>query len=288
MISKDKNYQLIIGRHCPFQSPDYLSGAVKEVLNYGANALMVYLGAPQNTHRKPLIDLKVPEFHKTLAENNFDINNLIIHGPYVVNLANNSKEEMFNWSVQFLQKELTRMEEIGLKTIVIHPGSAINNPTEEALLQIAKGINLILEKNSKVRIALETMCGRGSEVGKDFQQLKYIIDRVKKKERIGVCWDTCHLYSVGYNIKNNLEEVIKEFEKIIGLDKLWVIHVNDSLGELGSKVDRHENIGYGKIGLEALKKIVWHPKLNGVIKILETPRKREEFKEEIRLLKEKS
>jgi deoxyribonuclease-4 len=172
MISKDKNYQLIIGRHCPFQSPDYLSGAVKEVLNYGANALMVYLGAPQNTHRKPLIDLKVPEFHKTLAENNFDINNLIIHGPYVVNLANNSKEEMFNWSVQFLQKELTRMEEIGLKTIVIHPGSAINNPTEEALLQIAKGINLILEKNSKVRIALETMCGRGSEVGKDFQQLK--------------------------------------------------------------------------------------------------------------------
>lgn len=285
MVSSDKKYQLIIGRHCLFKTPDYLSGAVEESLVYGANALMVYLGAPQNTHRKPLTELKIPEFHETLKKNNFDINNVIIHGPYVVNLANDSKEKMFNWSVEFLQKELARMEEIGLKTIVIHPGSAVNTPVENSLLQIAKGIDLILTKSSKVRIALETMCGRGSEVGKDFQQLKYIIDNVKEKERVGICWDTCHLYSAGYDIKNNLEEVIEDFEKIIGLEKLWVIHVNDSLGELGSKIDRHENIGYGKIGLEALKKLVWHPKLNGIIKLLETPRKREDFQKEIKILK---
>jgi deoxyribonuclease-4 len=115
--------------------------------------------------------------------------------------------------------------------------------------------------------------------------LKYIIDRVERKERVGVCWDTCHLYTAGYDIKNNLEAVIKEFEEKIGLKKLWVIHVNDSLNELGAKIDRHENIGYGKIGFEALKRIVYHPKFDGKIKLLETPRKREEFQEEIRLLK---
>ncbi|WNE40427.1 MAG: putative endonuclease 4 [Mycoplasmataceae bacterium] len=280
-----RNYELIIGRHCSFQAPDYLSGAVEESLIYGANALMVYLGAPQNTRRKPLIELKIPEFHETLKKNNFSINNVVVHGPYIVNLSNASKEEMFNWSVEFFQKELAQMEEIGLKTIVIHPGSAVNTPIETSLVQLAKGIDLILAKSSKVSIALETMCGRGSEIGKDFQQLKYIIDNVKEKERVGICWDTCHLYSAGYDIKNNFEKVIEEFEKVIGLDKLLIIHINDSLGDLGSKVDRHENIGYGKIGLEAIKKIIWHPKLNGVIKILETPRKREEFKEEIRILK---
>lgn len=177
------------------------------------------------------------------------------------------------------------MEEIGLKTLVLHPGSAVNTPTEEALTQVVKGINLVLEKSSAVRIALETMCGRGSEVGINFEQLKYIIDRVERKERVGVCWDTCHLYTAGYDIKNNLEAVIKEFEEKIGLKKLWVIHVNDSLNELGAKIDRHENIGYGKIGFEALKRIVYHPKFDGKIKLLETPRKREEFQEEIRLLK---
>ena len=254
--TNNKKYQLIIGRHCLFKSPNYLPGAVKEAVSYGANALMIYLGAPQNTRRRPLTELKIPEFKKTLDQNNIEIDNVIVHGPYVVNLANTSREEIFHWSVEFLKKEVARMEEIGLKTIILHPGSAVDTPIEEALSQVVKGINLILEKNSTVRIALETMCGRGSEVGINFEQLKYIMDEIEQKDRVGVCWDTCHLYTAGYDLKNNLEGVIKEFDQKIGLDKLWAIHVNDSTQELGAKIDRHENIGYGSIGFETLQKIV--------------------------------
>jgi len=186
-ITNNKKYKLVIGRHCLVKSPHFLPGAVKEAVSYGSNALMIYLGAPQNARRRPLNELKMPEFKKTLAENNIDINNVIVHGPYVLNMANVSREEIFLWSAEFLKKELARMEEIGLKTIVIHPGSAVNTPTNDALSQVAKGINLALKKNSTVRIALETMCGRGSEVGINFEQLKYIIDRVEQKERVGIC-----------------------------------------------------------------------------------------------------
>ncbi|CFW92851.1 type IV apurinic/apyrimidinic endonuclease [endosymbiont DhMRE of Dentiscutata heterogama] len=282
------NYKLIIGRHCPFKAPNYLLGAVKEALSYGSNAVMIYLGAPQNTRRRPLTELKIPEFRQILAENNIDIDNVIVHGPYVVNLANPARAEIFHWSTEFLKKEVARMEAIGLKTLILHPGSAVDAPINEALSQVAKGINLVLQSSSQVRVVLETMCGRGSEVGVNFEQLKYIIDRVEQKGRVGICWDTCHLYTAGYDIKDNLEAVIKEFDQKIGLEKLWVIHINDSAQELGAKVDRHENIGYGNIGLKALKKIVWHPKLNGIPKILETPRRREDFVEEIKILKEKN
>ena len=281
----NKNYQLIIGRHCLFKSPNYLPGAVKEAVSYGANALMIYLGAPQNTRRRPLTELKVPEFKKLLVENKMNINNIIVHGPYVLNMANTAREDIFSWSVDFLKKEIARMEKIGLKTVILHPGSAVDTPVNEALSQLAKGINLVLENTSNVRIALETMCGRGSEIGVNFDQLKYIIDRIEQKDRIGVCWDTCHLYTAGYDVKNNLEAVVKEFDQKIGLEKLWAIHVNDSSQELGAKVDRHENIGHGNIGFETLKKIIWHPKFNGIPKLLETPRKREDFSEEIRILK---
>ena len=221
-------------------------------------------------------------------ENNIDINNVVVHGPYLVNLANTSNEKIFHWSVEFLKKEVFRMEEVGLKTIVIHPGSALKAEPENSLLQIAKGLNEVLKETSNMRIALETTCGRGGETGATFEQLKSIIDNVEQKERVGVCWDTCHLYAAGYDIKDKLEEVIKEFSEKIGLDKLWVIHVNDSIFGLGKKMDRHENIGHGKIGLEALKKIVWHPKLNGVIKLLETPRTKEIYREEIKILKKTS
>ncbi|CAG8756016.1 1864_t:CDS:2, partial [Ambispora leptoticha] len=204
--------------------PNYLLGAVKEAASYGANALMVYLGAPQNSDRRPVSELKVPQFKQFLVENKIDIDNVIVHGPYQMNLAREPGSDVFDFSVEFFQKEIARMEEIGLKTIVIHPGSALSRPVKEALENIVKGIDLSLKENSTVRIALETMCGRGSEIGANFEQLKYIIDRVEQKERV-------------------------------------VIHVNDSLQELGTKLDRHENIGY------------------------ETPRKREDFSEEIRNLK---
>ena len=246
---------------------------------------MIYLGAPQNSFRQPLNVLKIPEFKQTLKENNIDINNVIVHGSYLINLANTIKKETFNFSVKFLQEEIQRMQKIGLKTLILHPGSYLTATKEEGLTQIAQGLNSVLTENSEVKISLETMSGKGKELGTTFEQLKFIIDKVNFKEKIGVCWDTCHLYSAGYDIKNNLGQVIDEFDRIIGLEKLWVIHINDSLHKLGAKKDRHENIGYGQIGLLALKKIIHHQKLNGVVKLLETPR-RQNFQTEIKVLKE--
>lgn len=282
-----KKYNLIIGRHCLSREPSYLPGAVEEAASYGANSLMIYLGAPQNSFRQPLDILKVSEFKQELKENNIDINNVIVHGSYLINLANTIKKETFDFSVKFLQEEIERMEEIGLKTLVLHPGSCLTATKEEGLTQIARGINLVLTEDSKIRIALETMSGKGSELGATFEQLKLIINEVNFPEKIGVCWDTCHLYDAGHDIKDNLERVIEEFNEIIGLEKLWVIHVNDSARPdklKKKKKDSHENIGYGEIGLQALKKIVHHPKFNGVVKILETPR-RQEFQTEIKRLK---
>jgi deoxyribonuclease-4 len=283
--ANNSEYRLIIGRHVPVKSPRFLLGAVEETVSYEANALAIFVGSPQKSERQSVNRLKISEFKNALKKSKIDINNVVVHGPYIFNLANALNKENFQWSVKFLKKELTRMAEIGLKTIVLHPGSAVKTPTEKALDQVAYGINLILAETSGVRIALETMSGKGSEVGKTFQELKYIMSKIEKKERIGVCWDTCHLYSAGYDIKNNLEAVISEFEEKIGLNKLWVIHINDSVASLGERKDRHENIGYGKIGWKALQKIVWHPKFNGIVKLLETPREREDYKEEIRKLK---
>ncbi|CAI2181908.1 20052_t:CDS:2 [Funneliformis geosporum] len=192
---------------------NYLVGAVKEAVSYESNALMIYLGVPQNArYRVALTELKIPEFKRILVENKIDIDNVIVHGPYVLNMANVAREDIFSWSVEFLKKEIDRMDKIGLKTIVLHPGSAVDTPVNDALSQLAKGINLVLQANSTVRIALETMCGRGSEIGVNFEQLKRIIDKIEQKERI-------------------------------------VIHVNDSSQELGAKIDRHENIGFGNIEL---------------------------------------
>jgi len=247
---------------------------------------MIYLGAPQNSFRQPLNVLKIPEFKQVLKENNIDISNVIVHGSYLINLANTIKKDTFNFSVKFLQEEIQRMQKIGLKTLILHPGSYLTATEEEGLTKIAQGLNLVLTENSEIKIALETMSGKGKELGTTFEQLKFIIDKVNFKGKIGVCWDTCHLDSAGYAIKNNLEQAIEEFDRVIGLEKLWVIHINDSLHELGAKKDRHENIGYGKIDLPALKKIVHHQKLDGVIKLLETPRSKEYYREEIKMLKE--
>ncbi|CAG8811274.1 18276_t:CDS:2, partial [Racocetra persica] len=177
---------------------------VQEAVRYGANALMIYLGAPQNSNRRKLSELKIPEFHQALRENNIDINNVIVHAPYLLNLGNTTNEKIFNFSVAFLQKEMARMNEIGLKTIILHPGSALNSSPEKAIAQVTKGLNLVLQTNPNVRIALETMCQRSGEIGGTFAQLQAIIQQVDQPARVGVCWDTCHLYTAGYDIKNNL------------------------------------------------------------------------------------
>ncbi|WP_368486527.1 deoxyribonuclease IV [Spiroplasma sp. DGKH1] len=267
-----KDYNLIIGSHVSMNKQDnYLLGALNESLNNGANALMIYTGPPQNTIRVDVKNFFIPEFHQQLKANNLSIDNVIIHAPYIINLANSFKKETFEIAVEFLKKEITRADEIGIKTIVLHPGSAVGAEEQVGLDRIVEGLNLVLTADQKALVALETMAGKGSELGVNFTQLKYIIDNVKLKDKLGVCWDTCHLHDSGYQLGEHLDAIIDEFDQLIGLDRLLCLHINDSKNPLNAQKDRHENIGYGYLGFDNLLKIIYHPRLNNMVKILETP-----------------
>lgn len=265
------NNKLIIGSHVSMKAPKYLLGALEEALSYNANAFMFYTGAPQNTIRKPTKDLFIKDFIKQLITNNIDINHVIVHAPYIINLANSINNHTYQLAVDFLQQEIIRCQDIGIKTLVLHPGSAVGALPQIALEQIVKGLNAACLPEQTVRIALETMSGKGSEVGTNFEQLQYIINNVKKPELIGVCWDTCHLSDAGYDLNNNLEQIITEFDQLIGLDKLLVIHINDSKNPINAHKDRHANLGMGYLGFQTLINIIYHPLLFDKIKILETP-----------------
>lgn len=266
------SYNLLIGAHVSMnQKNQYLIGALQEAVSYNANCFMIFTGPPLSSLRKPVEDFKIEQFNDLVKQYNIDLNNLIIHAPYIVNLANYTNLSSFNFSISFLKVEVQRAEKIGIKTIVLHPGSGINGADNLALNQVAKGLNEILKTSTNVRIALETMAGKGNEVGINFDQLKYIIDQVEVKDKIGVCWDTCHMHDAGYDFKSNLDNIIAEFEQKIGLDKLLVMHINDSKNIIGARKDRHQNIGYGEIGFETLLNIIYHPKFNNIVKILETP-----------------
>ncbi len=267
-----KDYNLIIGSHVSMnKQQDYLLGALTESLNNDANAMMIYTGPPQNTIRVSTDHFFISEFYQQLAVQHFSIDNVIIHAPYIINLGNTTNPSTFEIAVEFLKKEIIRADEMGIKTIVLHPGSAVGAPEQVGLDRIVEGLNLVLSPNQKAKIALETMAGKGSELGTTFEQLKYIIDNVKLKDKIGVCWDTCHMYDAGYQFKEDLDDIINQFDQLIGLDRLLCLHINDSKNPLNAHKDRHENIGYGYLGFETILKIIYHPKLNGMIKILETP-----------------
>lgn len=266
-----KNNKLIIGSHVSMKAPKYLLGTLEEALSYNANAFMFYTGAPQNTIRKPTKDLFIKDFTKQLVAKNIDINNVIVHAPYIINLANSINDRTYQLAVDFLQQEIIRCQDIGIKNLVLHPGSAVGALPEVALDQIVKGLNAACLPEQTVKIALETMSGKGSEVGANFEQLQYIINNVKKPELIGVCWDTCHLSDAGYDLHNKLEQIIKQFDQLIGLHKLLVIHINDSKNPINSHKDRHANLGMGYLGFQTLINIIYHPLLLNKVKILETP-----------------
>ena len=278
---------LIIGSHVGFNKKDGLLGSLEEALSYGANTFMFYTGAPQNTIRYPIDKTVTIQAIKKMRENNIDINNIIVHAPYIVNLANNKEEDKYNFSINFLKQEIDRCAEIGIKYMVLHPGSHIGLGVDVAIKNIINGLNIIL-KDSKTTILLETMAGKGTEVGKSFQEIKQIIDGIDNKEKIGVCLDTCHLNDAGYNL-SKFNDVLNEFDKIIGLDAIKCIHINDSKNSLGSHKDRHENIGYGTIGFDILLSIIYNEKLENIPKILETPYINEKapYKEEIEMIRNK-
>ncbi|NLZ75452.1 MAG: deoxyribonuclease IV [Erysipelotrichia bacterium] len=257
-----------LGSHVSMVKPDYLVGAVKEALSYNANAMMVYTGAPQNSFRAPIEDLKIKEATKLWTANGCSMDDIIIHAPYIVNLANTIKPETFEMGKAVLRNELIRSSAIGAKYIVLHPGSSLSDTLENGIDKVIEGLNEILKEDFDVKVCLETMAGKGSEIGYRFEHLAEIIKRVDYP--IGVCFDTCHTWDSGYDL-NNLDEVLKEFDEIIGLDKLHVIHVNDSKNIIGSRKDRHANIGEGNIGFDVLSKVVYHHLLKGKAMILETP-----------------
>ena len=248
-----------------------LLDSVNEALSYGANCLMLYTGAPQNTIRKPLSQMKIKEANELLEKNNMSALDIVVHAPYIVNLANPDLEKR-NFAIAFLSEEIKRTYAIGSKLIVLHPGCYLKQTVEEGISLIAYGINKMIEntKETDVIILLETMAGKGTEVGRTFEELKQIIDLVSDKTRIGVCFDTCHTNDAGYDL-NHYEEVIQKFDEIIGIDMIKCFHINDSKNPLGSHKDRHANIGEGSLGLELLKKIVHDERFVNIPHILETP-----------------
>lgn len=277
--------ELIIGSHVSFTKDTQLVGSVLETLSYDANTFMFYTGAPQNTVRVPINNNKTKEAMDIMKDNNIDIKNVVVHAPYIINLAN---EKNFDFNVKFLKEEISRVESLGVDKIVLHPGSHVGVGVEQGIKNIVDSLNLALNKDNKVIICLETMAGKGTELGRNFDEIKQIIDGVELKDKIGVCMDTCHLNDAGYDL-TEFDKILDEFDKKIGLKYLKVIHINDSKNELGAHKDRHENIGIGKIGFDTLIKIIYHDKLKEIPKVLETPYvdKNAPYKQEIEMIRNK-
>lgn len=284
-----------IGSHVGMAGKEMFLASVKEAHSYGANVLMLYTGAPQNTRRKEIKDLNIEAGWEYAKENGID--EIVVHAPYIINLANTVKPETFELAVESLEKEIRRTAAMRSKILVLHPGSALDAGADAGIAQAVKGLNMVLDGNEdEVYIALETMAGKGSEIGRTFEELKMIYDGVHKKERLRVCFDTCHVNDAGYDIVNDYEGVFQKFDEVIGLDQIAVFHINDSLNPLGAHKDRHANIGAGTIGFETLHRIVHAPRFIKIPKILETPWLCAEgetkktippYKEEIERLREK-
>lgn len=260
---------MLIGSHVSMKGKEMLLGATKEAASYDASTFMIYSGAPQNTKRKPVEEMNIPAGEAFMEEHG--ISNIVMHAPYIINLGNTTKPEMFGFAVQFLRDEIMRAEALGATQITLHPGAHVGAGEEAALNQIIKGLNEVLTKEQKAQIALETMAGKGTEVGKTFEELAYIIDGVTLNDKLSVTFDTCHTNDAGYDVKNDFNGVMEDFDRIIGLDRLKVLHINDSKNPIGARKDRHANIGYGTIGFAALNQIVHDERFAAVSKILETP-----------------
>lgn len=279
---------LLIGSHVGMNGPDYYLGSVKEAISYNATTFMFYTGAPQNSYRKPLNELKIEEGRALLKEHGFDENKIVVHAPYIINPANKNRPDLLELSIKTLISELRRTYVFGAKILVLHPGNHLGLGSEEAIQTLVENLDTIFSQDgTDVRIAIETMAGKGSEIGTCFEDVRKILDLCKYPERLGVCLDTCHVHDAGYDV-NEVDDLLAEFDRIIGLDHLLVVHVNDSKNIRGAHKDRHENLGYGEIGFEALCKLVNHPLLRNIPKILETPYINEKapYSDEIRMLRD--
>ncbi|MGG5343608.1 deoxyribonuclease IV [Enterococcus sp. AZ192] len=260
---------MLLGSHVSMSGKKMLLGAAEEAASYDATTFMIYTGAPQNTRRKPIEEMNIETGQKFMAEHN--LSNIVVHAPYIINLGNTIKVENFGFATEFLRQEIERAQALGATQITLHPGAHVGAGVDAGLKQIIKGLDEVLWKEQIPQIALETMAGKGTELGRTFEELATIIEGVTLNEKLSVTMDTCHINDAGYNVKEDFDGVLEEFDKIIGLDRLKVVHVNDSKNPMGSHKDRHANIGFGTIGFDALNKVVHHETLTELPKILETP-----------------
>lgn len=279
---------MLIGSHVKFNSKGQLLESLNEALSYGSTTFMFYTGAPQNTIRSKISREITEKAKEVMKEHNMKIEDIIVHAPYIINLANDNDDAKYNFSINFLIQEVKRCEEIGIKYLVLHPGSHVGLGIEKGIQNIIFALNKVNESNDSVIILLETMAGKGSEVGSNLDEIKEIIDGVTDKSKIGVCLDTCHLSDSGYDI-TDFDKILDELDKKIGLSYLHCVHVNDSKNVRGARKDRHENIGYGMLGFDNLIKIIYNKRLDNIPKILETPwyEDRPLYKEEIEMIKSK-
>ncbi|MDN6161436.1 MAG: deoxyribonuclease IV [Atopostipes sp.] len=285
---------VVLGSHVSMKAPNMMLGSVKEALSYDADTFMIYTGAPQNTYRKKIEDLYIPEAHKMMKENRIEKEDIVVHAPYIINLGNTYKHDNFEFAIEFMKEEIIRSEAIGATQMTMHPGNHVGAGPEAGIEKIAEGLNRILREDQTIQIALETMAGKGTEIGQSFEELAQIIERVDLDEKLSITLDTCHIHDAGYPVKEDFDKVLDDFDRIVGLERLKVIHVNDSKNPQGAQKDRHQNIGFGEIGFDALNYVVHHPKLQKLPKILETPfvgedkkNKKAPYGHEIHMLKKK-
>lgn len=291
--------RLKLGSHVAMQGKAMLLGSVEEALSYDATAFMIYTGAPQNTRRRALEQLQIEPAQTLMADHDIPLDHIIVHAPYIMNLANPDKEKR-QFAIEFLVSEINRTAAIGAKHIVLHPGAHVGQGADKGIENIAESLDEVFAQTEgvDVKVALETMAGKGTEIGRNFEEIRAIIDRVKQPDRLSVCFDTCHTHDAGYDIKNDFEGVMRQFDAVVGLERIGVFHINDSKNIQGAAKDRHENLGFGHIGFDALSNIVHHPNFAHIPKILETPYVTENdaskarlyppYKHEIAMLKSKT
>ena len=258
-----------LGSHVKMRGKEMFLGSAKEAASYGANAMMIYTGAPQNTVRKDLSLMKIEEGKKYMEDHG--IEEVVVHAPYIVNLCNNKDQSKYEFAIEFLANELKRADALGAKQVTLHPGAHVGLGAKAAIENIAHGLDEALKASKDVSVALETMAGKGTEIGRTFEELSEIIEKCSENGRLSVTFDTCHANDAGYDVKNGFDDVLNEFDQIIGLNRLKVVHLNDSKNECGAHKDRHANIGFGTIGFDSLNYIAHHPQLEAVPKIMETP-----------------
>lgn len=271
---------LNIGCHLSTTKGFYNMG--KEALSIGANTFQFFTRNPRGGKAKDIDENDIKKLIDLMEENKFS--KILAHAPYTLN-ACSKDESTRQFALEMMEDDLKRMEYLPNNLYNFHPGSHVKQGTEVGIEFIAELLNKVLKKEQTTKVLLETMAGKGTEVGRNFEEIAEIISRVELKEHMGVCLDTCHVYDAGYDIVNDLDNVLEQFDKIIGLDRLYAIHLNDSKNPFNSHKDRHEKIGEGSLGLEAIKRIINHPKLKNIPFFLETPNELDGYAKEIEILR---